>query len=700
VDAPDSARPQVGGPGAGLIFAGVLNLLLPLTVCVAPLATTLLAASREPDGLYAVATDDRATLPAATWLTLPAAALSLVVGAPLGLTMLLGGIKMRSLSLYGLAVTASVFALLPLSPVFVISLPIGIWALAVLSRAEVKEAFRRNRGGRGPARRAAPTGPSVERRDTPAAVSATAAPATVKPDVPPAEAPGAAAPFAQDQAGADFARARRLVAQPAIGMMFAGALNAAGATAIAAWVTYLVVSAEMNPSLRVFAAIAAVLNLGISAHWIWRGVSMLRLRAHGSVVLAAVVAILPLWPAWIVSMPVGIWALVVLCMSDVRAAFRARENLRLARSPVSFAGASGLIARSAEGTLAAQDEPDAHRAVAAEVRKPAVLLIIAAVFTVPGVVGLLAAAAEGLDDFRGIEGELVITSIVVASLAAALFAAALIFGAALDMMNLVGHRRAVVGSVAALLTGSGLLIGGAAIWALVVLSAARVKAMFSEQPISRGRKAALGAMAWTAAVAVLALFVHAVWEPVGDYAPATYDVTTDAILTPQSPTFTIQAVRTGRGRCRAGQPLSTLEMTELTLYVQPKSFPNNRVKAGKMEIDLRNMRFAYRDREGDRVVGTLNHDQVFLDWFTACGIDTGEPWGVGAAALNLLDIAKGAATQPVERLADPGVFSAHTLHPGDWKIKVDSWVLPAVWAAWGGLLLLGIGGCWLLSRGQ
>ena len=56
--------------------------------------------------------------------------------------ILLGGIKMRKLESYGLAMTASIIALFPCtSPCCLLGLPIGIWAVVVLSKPEVKSAF-------------------------------------------------------------------------------------------------------------------------------------------------------------------------------------------------------------------------------------------------------------------------------------------------------------------------------------------------------------------------------------------------------------------------------------------------------------------------------------------------------------------------------------------------------------------------------
>ena len=51
-------------------------------------------------------------------------------------------LKMKQLEAYGLAIAASILAIL-ISPSSVIGLPIGIWSLVVLSRADVRAAFAR-----------------------------------------------------------------------------------------------------------------------------------------------------------------------------------------------------------------------------------------------------------------------------------------------------------------------------------------------------------------------------------------------------------------------------------------------------------------------------------------------------------------------------------------------------------------------------
>lgn len=62
-----------------------------------------------------------------------------VVGS---LLMVVGAVKMRSLSSRGFGLTASVLAMVPcFSSCCLAGLPIGIWALVVLSNADVKAAF-------------------------------------------------------------------------------------------------------------------------------------------------------------------------------------------------------------------------------------------------------------------------------------------------------------------------------------------------------------------------------------------------------------------------------------------------------------------------------------------------------------------------------------------------------------------------------
>jgi hypothetical protein len=55
--------------------------------------------------------------------------------------MIVGAVRMQQLRSYGLAMTASVIAVLPIHPWFILGLPFGVWALVVLMRRETRDAF-------------------------------------------------------------------------------------------------------------------------------------------------------------------------------------------------------------------------------------------------------------------------------------------------------------------------------------------------------------------------------------------------------------------------------------------------------------------------------------------------------------------------------------------------------------------------------
>jgi len=64
-----------------------------------------------------------------------------VVTSIVGVFIMMGARRMLQLRSYGWAVTAGILAVMPLSLGFMLGLPMGIWALIVLYRADVQEAF-------------------------------------------------------------------------------------------------------------------------------------------------------------------------------------------------------------------------------------------------------------------------------------------------------------------------------------------------------------------------------------------------------------------------------------------------------------------------------------------------------------------------------------------------------------------------------
>jgi hypothetical protein len=65
-----------------------------------------------------------------------------LVGVGVAALIIYAALKMRELSQWGLAVAASVLAMIPcISPCCIIGLPIGIWSLVVITKPEIKAAF-------------------------------------------------------------------------------------------------------------------------------------------------------------------------------------------------------------------------------------------------------------------------------------------------------------------------------------------------------------------------------------------------------------------------------------------------------------------------------------------------------------------------------------------------------------------------------
>lgn len=79
-------------------------------------------------------------------LTIVLALTLLVLSLPLGILLILGGWRMMQGKSYGLAVTASVLALLPCQPFFFLGLIFGVWSLVVLGRPRVKASFKPSAG--------------------------------------------------------------------------------------------------------------------------------------------------------------------------------------------------------------------------------------------------------------------------------------------------------------------------------------------------------------------------------------------------------------------------------------------------------------------------------------------------------------------------------------------------------------------------
>jgi hypothetical protein len=124
---------QVSGPAIGLLVTGIIGAIFSVTTLIALSIGTGLSTLWEYDftekyvDLYEGA----------------AGIGSSFVGILVAAFIIYAALKMRDLTQYGMAMAASILAMIPcISPCCIIGLPIGIWCLVVLTRPEVKAAFR------------------------------------------------------------------------------------------------------------------------------------------------------------------------------------------------------------------------------------------------------------------------------------------------------------------------------------------------------------------------------------------------------------------------------------------------------------------------------------------------------------------------------------------------------------------------------
>jgi serine/threonine protein kinase/formylglycine-generating enzyme required for sulfatase activity len=118
-----SALDQLRGPGRGLIATAIVNWV---TLVVLLLFGVYVLAQRQPTVF---------TLALALVIVVPVLSLATAV-------ILAGGLKLQRAESYWFCVFASVAAML-IGPGYFLGWPVGIWSLIVLSRPEVREAFRR-----------------------------------------------------------------------------------------------------------------------------------------------------------------------------------------------------------------------------------------------------------------------------------------------------------------------------------------------------------------------------------------------------------------------------------------------------------------------------------------------------------------------------------------------------------------------------
>lgn len=127
-----SAEEQVRAPATGLVVVGIVGLVLSIGGLIANLSGAVV----NIPGM------DHNTELLTRTLSGTVGIISTVVSLLLSAIILWGGMQMKALRNYPLAMAASILALVPcLSPCCLLGLPLGIWAAIVLGRPEVKAAF-------------------------------------------------------------------------------------------------------------------------------------------------------------------------------------------------------------------------------------------------------------------------------------------------------------------------------------------------------------------------------------------------------------------------------------------------------------------------------------------------------------------------------------------------------------------------------
>jgi hypothetical protein len=130
------AREALNVPGILFIVFGALNILFGLV--------GLVGGGANQAALAKMLNDPNFPAQAKEAISFMAGAGSKIFGL-LGLAMsglmVFGGVQMRNLKGYGVAMAACVIGMLPCTNCCCVTLPIGIWALTILTKPEIKSSF-------------------------------------------------------------------------------------------------------------------------------------------------------------------------------------------------------------------------------------------------------------------------------------------------------------------------------------------------------------------------------------------------------------------------------------------------------------------------------------------------------------------------------------------------------------------------------
>src|SRR5262249_48554637 len=135
----------------------------------------------------------------------------------------------------------------------------------------------------------------------------------------------------------DPAKVRMELTPPAVGLILTAIFAVLSSVGLAALGLERIPEGPWTPRTEVVLGAFAILPLATAIAYLFIGaVQMMRLRSYPSALAAAILAVIPWSPAWILGLPFGIWALVILAKPEVRAGFR--KNWQSASSEVPAGG--------------------------------------------------------------------------------------------------------------------------------------------------------------------------------------------------------------------------------------------------------------------------------------------------------------------------------------------------------------------------
>ena len=512
-----AARSLVAAPAIGLVLAGMVNLiplfvLLVSVVMQAPNWVWLDDGGSPTTPALAVALPSTlAVYDSGSMWMLPICGMTLI-HLPVAGLLILGGLNMWRFQTYGLAVMAAIIALIPCHAGFVIGLPVGIWALMILAKPEVKRAFR---GPRHPAQRhGAPGGPELVPIYSAEAGQSQARswqdesrywagkyadwPASGGQVSPAGRAEAPAKPVAPIRRASDSGGSRidsviagtfaRQLKAPAIALLVVGILNCV--FAMVQW-------------SAVLAGRVGVWELGmLTANWVASTVigamtiagahNMLQRRSYALAMAGAIASVVPCTIMWVLSLCFGIWALIVLTRPGIKRAFGGGADKYDYDSAVALSEARRFAERGAKAI--AGDELDLARR---RLAWPSSLLRASAVLDVISLAGwiifcvVMCVSHQGPPPYPD-------TSIFVVLLSLRLSYGLFVLSASYRMKYLRSYGACVVASLLSLVPASpGWLLGApGGMWALLVLADPKVREAFARSRATQASGRRTGLLAW------------------------------------------------------------------------------------------------------------------------------------------------------------------------------------------------------------